>query len=647
MFIIKGVLFLLASTSISILFGNVFLRLLGWERRLSAAYAWGTALLFACVQLIAYPLYRFNTSFTLFFLLFSFVLIGMLGWSIVSAVRAKDFTTYFRELRGFGNNIKKAPILFLISLSVLVFFLVFSFGFYYPTTDDGYYMTRSMEVIRQNSMGINVRFAWLGWSEGELPDYTDASTFVFLISYFSALFGIHVTILSKSFFSFWLFMAHIAAVWTASDAVLEKREHLFEKKVFVLLFYLVFLIFSVKQDSAGNWITGYIWNGKAFLSAFIFPMLTVSCFTLMRQVETLKAKEWLSVIIVLLSGVSVSIVGLNLPIILYFTFGTAFLVITKFRTFSRIWKGAVISILPVLFYAVLSYLFVITGQNDYYEAGTTTGVSWIEQFLEAVDFFQFLLYLFACFYTLLFGSKLQKALLVLSPAILLGTFLNPLLSGFVCRYVTSSLVYWRLWWLFPLYLLPAITVADLFDRLTKGRLQSGLICSILSLLLVSGFEIFRYVITDPEYSIVPYVENVGRLIHVRPELRDNYYGINPATYTTARAVEQDWDEEGQPSMLMFFNRPFEIRQYSPDIVMAVGIRDIQLNDKLISGTTLTTREFMNTYSQITDGKLLRNILETLNVNYICFEEHSAIENLETFGFRHIQYFSGIDLWRVK
>ena len=642
----KGLLLILLFSAAVLLLGDAFLRLIGWERKCSSAYAWGVAVLLAVVQLVAYPLYRLSTSFTLFFILYSAVLAALLFWAVFSAVKARDWSCYAKDFHITVRGIREAPLLTLILWGALIFFLIFSFGFYYPTTDDGYYMTRSMEVIRQNSMGINVRFAWLGWSNGELPDYTDASTFAFLISYLSALSGIQATILSKTFFAFCLLAAHIAAILTALEAILEKKEHLFEKKTFGMLFYLIFLIFSVKQDSAGNWMTGYIWNGKAFLSAFILPMLLASCFMLMRRADDLQGREWLAVTTVLMAGIAVSIVGLNLPIILYFTFGLAFLIATGFRSFSKIWKGALLSALPVMVYAILSYLFVITGQNDYFEAGTTTSVSWIGQFAEAVDFFQFVLYLFACVYVLIFGSRLQRALFVLAPFLLLISFLNPLLTDPVCKYVTSSLVYWRLWWLLPLYLLPAVVLTDLFDRLTKGNLQCGLLCALLSLGIVSGFEIFRYSITDPAETILPYAENAGRLIHVRPELRSNLYGINPATYLTAKTIEEDWSGEDAPRMLMFFNRPFEIRQYNPDIVMAVAIRDIQLTDELIPGTEFTQRDFMNTYNEISDGVLLHKILRTLDVDYICFEEAPAVSDMEACGFHHLMNYAGIDLWRV-
>lgn len=644
--LIRIILFTLLFTGLSVLAGAALLRCTSRRTGILSSYAWGLVVLLAAVQLTAYPLYRLNMSFTLFAVLFSVVLLAILLLSLHVLRGSGWIAGCGKERRNRITDMKKSPLLTLIAAGAVLFLAVYMFAFYYPTSDDGYYIPRSMEIIRQNSMGVNVRFAWLGWSEGELPDYTDASTLVFLVSYFSAVTGLNAAVLSKTGLAFCFFLAHIAAILAGAEAIFGENGR-FDKKAAALILVIAFQILSVKNSSAGIWMTGYLWNGKAMLPGFLFPMLLAECFGLMRSLEkgTLKGRSWLPVTLLLLAGVSLSVVGLNLPVILYFTFGASYLIFTGFRRLGQIWKGALCSVLPVAFFAVLSYLFVVTGQNDYYESGTASAVGWLDQFLEACDFFQLVLWALSAVWILIRGDRLQKILLVGAPALLLLTFLNPLLVGPVCRYVTTSLVYWRLWWLLPAYLLPAVVLTDLLDRLCGGKLQGGFLCAVLSLVLVSGFEIFRYCITDPAYSVIPYAENLGRLINVRPELRYNLYGINGATYDIARAVEADWDGEERPRMLMYFNRSFEIRQYSPEIVMAVGIRNVQLTDALVPGTGLTEAEFMNTYSGISDGALLSRALRHYGVDYVCFDGGPAAADIEQYGFSHVCDSGGISLWR--
>lgn len=642
--IIKGILFIVLFSAAALLFGSALSRAVRRERSLLSSYVWGLIVLLAAVQLVAYPLYRLNCSFTLFVVLYTIVLVMLMFFAILTVRRSGLIAESGERVKASFSEMKKVPLLTLILAGAIVFLALYMFGFYYPTSDDGYYMTRSMEVIEQNSMGVNVRTAWLGWSEGEVPDYTDASTFVFFVSYISFLTGISATVMSKVFLAVCLFAAHLAAIWIGFDAVLGKRSS-YQKKSVSMILYILFQILSVKQSSAGIWMTGYIWNGKSMLPGFVFPLLTAECFFLMRKADELDGRSWVPMTLLMLSGISFSIVGLNLPIILYFTYGAAFLILTGFRSFRKIWKGALCSVIPVAVFAVLSYLFVITGQNDYYESGTTAAISWFEQFLEACDFFQFVLWGLSAAYILFRGERLQKILLVGAPILLFCTFLNPLLTGPVCKYVTTSLVYWRLWWLLPLYLLPAAAISDVIDRLCGGNLQGGFLCAALSVVMLSGFEIFRYCITDSNYTVIPYVENVGRLINARPELRPNIYGINGAPYEIAKAVENDWNGEDKPRLLMYFNRNYEIRQYTTDIVMAVGIRDVQLTEKMIPGTELTETDFMKSYSQITDGDVISKALSFYDVDYVCFDGSTALEYPEGWGLRPVADVAGISLWR--
>ena len=643
----RGILFIIFFLASCFFLGDLLLRFLGWKRTLISAPVWGIAIIMATLQLVAYPLYRLGQSYRIFFIIYSILILFLIGLSVFAALQRKDYSCYMYSFDTFLKEVKTFPFLFSAACFLLVFFLIYTFAFYYPTTDDGYYMTRSMEIMNRNSLSVNVRTAWLGWSDEELPDFTDASTFAFLISYISTLSGIHVTILSKSFFAFCLVILHLSAIVVTVDTVTEKKENQAAFICTVLILYLIFQIFSVKASSAGTWMTGYIWNGKSMLPGFIFPMILTSCFTLIRHIDNLKKREWLSITIILLAGMAFSIVGLNLPVILYFTFGIAFLISTKFRYMKKILPGAIISVTPVAVIAIISYLFVITGQNDYYEIGINTAVNWTEQFLEAIDFFQFVLYILSLIYILLRGSSVQKALFVYAPLILLFCFLNPLFIRQICVYITSSLVYWRLWWLLPVYTLPSIVIADVIGKLCKGNLQAGFFCSLISLFVVSGFQLFRYSVTAPEYTVIPFAQNVGRLINVRPEFRYNLYGINPATYNTAKAIEDDWVIAENPRLLMFINRPYEIRQYSPDIIMVPAIRDIQLSDKTIPGTGITEAQFMKTYSEIEDGQLIKDILDYYSVDYICFDGHPAFENPEIYGFHFICNTGGIDLWRVK
>lgn len=375
-------------------------------------------------------------------------------------------------------------------------------------------------------------------------------------------------------------------------------------------------------------------------------------------------REWMSVAIILLAGVMVSIIGVIFPLILYFSFGIAVLIGKKFQKVKRIWLPAVLSALPAVIFALLSFFTArsfffglggISG-NDWVSAGTPISaagtltsqfVAWKDHFLYAVDFWQFVLYLFSVVFILLRGTKNQKILFVLAPFILLLTFANPFLSDFVAGKITTPIVYWRIFWLFPIYLLPAFVFTELFDLLTEGRLERGILTVMVTLGTLGGFELFRYSVIDPAYSFYPFARNAGKLINVRPELRHNIYGLNAATLKITDAVLADWGEEERPRLLFCFNRPFEIRQYTEEIVLVTEVRNYDSAKGNVPGTEVKMKDFIQNYSRISDGQELRKMVDALNVDYVYFDGESAVENLEEFGIRFVGAKENLPIWRVE
>lgn len=673
--IIKGILLVFILSAVFLAAGDLFLRFVGWKRTPASAYAWGFVFVLAVFQLLAYPMFRLGASFRLLFWSFSAVLALILILAIVSIAKHRDLKCYSGTLREFGSGAKKYPFLTLVLVGVVLFCFFMSLGFYYSSSDDGYYITRSMEAITQNRLDVSETMAWQGRVGNGRADVKDCSTFVFFCAFLSYASGIQATILCKTFFLVNLLLAHFAAVLAAADALLEKRENLFRKKSVFMILYMVFQILAVKECSAGTWMTGYLWEGKAVLIAVVFPLLLSSCLTLYRRIDRFAFREWLPVLAVMLAGVELSVIGVFLPVILYFSFGAAILIAGGFRSWKRLWKPVLVTVIPVAIFAGLSYL-AVAGGTDLLDRGTiSSGAgavqgsspaalldSWMGCFWQAADFWQFVLYAAAAVYALVRGSKAQRVLLVLAPVILLLTFLNPLLSDLVSKYVTTPIVYWRLFWLFPIYLLPAAVLTDVFDRLTEGSLEKGLAGVLLTLCVLGGFELFRYSVTSMEYSVLPFAKNVGKLINVRPELRSNIYNLNPTSLAISEAIETDWAENRQPetadgeetasrpNVLFCFNRPFELRLISNEIALASLVRNNEEAKEPLGDTGMITSEFISAYSRIDDPAFLREGIDILAADYVVFDGSSVLsgEELNSAGLVHVAaIWDMMDIWRVE
>ena len=121
---------------------------------------------------------------------------------------------------------------------------------------------------------------------------------------------------------------------------------------------------SVKPSSAGTWMTGYLYEGKATMIGVVFPLLLSACANIINNIETIKKREWLAVSTTLVAGIELSIVGVFLPVILYFCIGTAYLFGTRFHNLKKIWFPAFLAALPVVIFGLFilsSALTVFSG----------------------------------------------------------------------------------------------------------------------------------------------------------------------------------------------------------------------------------------------------------------------------------------------
>jgi hypothetical protein len=105
-------------------------------------------------------------------------------------------------------------------------------------------------------------------------------------------------------------------------------------------------------------------------------------------------------------------------------------------------------------------------------------------------------------------------------------FLNPIVSPFIIKYLTTPNIYWRLFYIYPFPLLLGLTGAKIFEYTSRFSMpvRSGLISGMIFILVTSHFVPFTtsvlYLRTEfgwPRYKMPPEVEKQAvALIAVTP-----------------------------------------------------------------------------------------------------------------------------------
>ncbi len=633
--LVRELLFVFSFLTASYLVGFLFYTLLNWKSNLIHTFCWGIIVLFAVFQVIAYPMLKFRCSFSLLFIVFSVVLTGLLLLSLYFFFKKNHIRCVLDNISGMYEEIKIYPVIFVFFVFLLLLLAYLCIFLYHPTRDDGFYLARSMEILESNTLDVHPSVSWYGDYLDGYPEMTDASTLALFISFFSRLFHLHPAILCRRGFAFVMILAHLASVLTAFGSTAEYRRDRDISSYLFLTLYILFMLLARKVNSAGVWLVNYIWQGKAILIAVIFPMLLSSCSYLIKNIETIRPCEWVSVALVLTAGLFVSTVGLFLPLILFFSYGAAFLLFTKFKNFKKVIAPALLCVIPVLVTGIVSYCEIMSINTHYIGLGQTEVWSWWEEFLRAEDLFQFFLFAASVIYFAVVGSGRQRILFVAAPVILFVTFLNPFLAGTVATYVTTPEVYFRLFWLLPVYLLPAFALADLLSHVFGKNLQKAVLSIAGAFLILFGFDSSEYDIIRPDFT------RITSLFDITAAKRETSYGVSAESTAIADCVLSDWTGSRRPHLLTKYDDYFELRQYS----VSISTRWESLYHAVyFDPVSDITESFFSDYDQMTDYESLHRILEKVDTDYICLEHMET--DFSQFGFEALCDTDSLTVWKV-
>lgn len=636
---LNELMFAAAFAGISLLIGRALLVAARSPSDLFADFAWGVASVFALFHVVAYPLFLAKARFTVLLYAFAAVLAAVTVVSAAVFLRSGALRGAGQKICGFLKNAKRYPVLTLLAAGVLALAVYTGVFCYHPTSDDGYYIVRSAEILENNCLDILPSQTWFGTEVGNYEIITDASTLSMFVSWLSFVTKLSPVILCRRTFALLMIAAQVSVLIT----VLKKLSGWTGEKRYpnAALFIAVCFLFQLraeKVNSAGRWITDYGWQGKSLLISLIFPLLLCACADVMKRTcdGEKVTSGWLPVSVALTAGIGVSQVGLFLPAILYFGYGMAFLISTRFRYVKSVLLPAILSLLPVLICGGISYFRIATVNTMYFTLGKTPEWTWMGQLLRSCDMFQLLLWLAGSVWLLFFGkNRLRTAMLVTAPAIFLLTLMNPLLAGPVSTYVTTADVYFRLFWLLPVYIVPALAVTDAADRILKGELQRGIVCIGGVLILIWGFASETYYVVNPKLTFFTDFLRLSAPARANPE------GVSAEIAEIASAVLEDFDGNGKPKLLTKYDEYSEIRQYSPGIVTFWK----QQPDP-IPGTEISQSEFIATYDELRDPGELHSLLEKLGADYVCVRDGSGELLSGNDGFTEIRNVNGTRLFRV-
>ena len=303
------------------------------------------------------------------------------------------------------------------------------------------------------------------------------------------------------------------------------------------------------------------------------------------------------------------------------------LIINKDKKIRKVIKIISIFAVPALFIGGGAFLYVISTSSglDYWNKEPVSWKVWYLVTIGTWDKGYMLLYIISVITILFLKQKRQVFLLIFPGVCLFLSFLNPLFSDFISQKITGVDVYWRLWWILPMYITIAVAFSNILPIFMKVKKQIFIFCSVL-LVYFLGVNIFQRELFFDSY-------------------RNLYKLPNEIIYLSDYMLEK----RNTPSVLFEEDLSPKVRQYTSRISVPIA-RGMPDNESLIKGTDVSYEQLYNAiYNNYNVTKSSEEeALKMLNVDYIVvanrdlrLRKDSVYKKEQDFGVYRIYSKEGI------
>ncbi len=566
------------------------------NKSLTKAITYGFVFLLAIFELISVPFVYSNSSFLNLVITYSIFLIVSL---LIFIFRQFKYGFFIKDYH-FNFFKYKNRVTMLVAILLIIFTAITSSYLEHTDADDGYFITISTIAYQTNKITYDEPTVYDGAMSKKVDTFRpQIATWELFVAYISKIGAVHPAIVAHSILPFVLIIFCFMAVWNFGIQLVGNTL----APLFILLYALLVLFDGSNTASQGAFMLLRIWQGKAMLANFIIPMLMSSILSMYS--EKVKWKQAIWNLILVIAGINLSVVGIYLMSIVYFVTGMPYLVLQAKR---KNWKnvlGITIKVfstmLPVIIVALFLYM-KLTSSSSGQTYVSTPPKSWMSVLYSGYGAVPFFIVFILCFVHIYLHEKdiVKKCFLIGVPITLFVSFLNPVLNKIVAQHITGVDVYWRLYWILPIYLIIAYAVSNLLDEYYSGKETLSLIISA-SIIMSAGTYF--------------YTPSTGHF-----KAHSNAYKINVNALAAADKISKDTN--GESTIAIFPERlSYLIRQYDSKIDV-VRSRFFSEDSRIIRNN----RTYRWLYNQIyvknnINSDEVISLLKTLNVRYIYISQN--------------------------
>lgn len=584
----KSIILIILLLIVPLAIGDVICGVVNSKRDVTKSFIIGIICNLTVFELLALPVMIFQIRFSILYRTYIVVVIVEILISMIWTFRNK-------EQYRFEYPIKANKYLIIIALSLIFFQMVFSNFGYHEDDDDGYYITISNYAVFEDKIEKDVGILYEGIYSNEKSFQPPVVSWELLIAFFSKALKIKPVIVAHSVLPLYLIFICYIAIYRLAKQLVNKENSVW---IFMICYSIINMWGGYAVRTPSSFMLLRIWQGKAILVNFIFPVLIENIISMVKD-NDIGYKKWMYNMAILVSGIGLSLIAIQILPIYYVLMGIPFLIYTIFNQREKVvllFAGAFISLIPSILIGIASIITVFS---------TESGISYSKKAVESWTNALYTTigesnngYLMALCISMIIvfilGEKHQKDVIVYPSLILVLTFLNPYFKDIVGGMITGAGVYWRLWWCVPVITVISLAIVIICDRMERYKE----IILLFALTIIILFGTFMY---KPGLYFKKYI---------------NSYKLPNEMNALIDCVTNNLEENEKVTIMAPYYLSCKFRQIDLRIIVPAA-KFMNYNNAIIEDTSYTYSEF---YESVYDGRIddeeILEILDMLNIEFI-------------------------------
>lgn len=419
---------------------------------------YGFFTIIAVFEIVAIPFNIFNLKTSILFW------IELIVWGLIillSFIVKRTDNQYKANLKDKVENLKNKKLAEKVIVAIFIILVIFQIGnsvyLQRSDADDSFYVSWS-EQAKQFEQYMETEPS-TGQENSIFPKTYIMNSWETFNGFIAKIFDVSVPVLLHTFYP----MLIITIAYISYFLLIKRITNNKNSYVMAIIFAILILFDGASARFRGSTLLGRCHQGKAIVLNVI---ITFIYYKLLNYKE-LKKEDIIILAIANLAAIALNPIAIWLIPIIYFLFAVYMLIKRDIKSIFKLVAILIPNFLTLPIFVVCSLM----ASSGAVEVTDIFSYSYIIKDFVRNGYLYVALYAISSIIVLIKGNKKAKILIVIIPIIAFITILNPLISKYIQKYVTSSATYWRLLWIIPMEIGIAYAIYLICENIKNDKIE--------------------------------------------------------------------------------------------------------------------------------------------------------------------------------